>query len=66
MHMRTGKWALVIVVIALSIATASVIFLTTGNSNSQGENKTSWTDIEKQTTRNYTINVTDSVTIEHE
>jgi hypothetical protein len=64
--MRTGKRAFVIVVIALSIATASVIFLTTDNLNSQGENKSGWTDTEKQTTRNYVINVTDAVTIEHE
>ena len=63
--MKTGKWALVIVAIALSVATASVIFLTTGNLNTQGENKAGWTGTQKQTIQNYVINVTDSVSIEH-
>ena len=63
--MRGGKWALVAVVAALSIGTATAIFLAAGNFSWQSENIPSLNDTGKQTVRNYVVNVTDSVSIDH-
>jgi hypothetical protein len=63
--MRGGRWVLITIATALSIATATVIFLATETLNQRGENAPSWNDIGKQTAQNYVINVTDSISIEH-
>lgn len=63
--MRGSKWVLVAVVAALSIGTATVIFLGAGNFRWESEIVPSLNDTGKQTVRNYVVNVTDSVSIDH-
>jgi hypothetical protein len=63
--MRGDRWLLITIATALSIATATVIFLATDILNLGGENAPSWNNTGKQMVQNYVINVTDSVSIEH-
>lgn len=59
--MRGDRWLLITIATALSIATATVIFLATDILYLGGENASSWNNTGKQMVQNYVINVTDSV-----